>query len=73
LKAIRDSEIPLYGVTAAPLDNDMFTWHANIRGPANTKYKGGVFHIQINFPQNYPVSPPTIKMFTAITHPNVFG
>ena len=46
LKEIRDSESPLVGVTAAPLDDSIFKWHANIRGPVDTVYAGGVFHIQ---------------------------
>jgi len=51
----------------------MYLWHANIRGPEGTPYKGGVFHLTINFPQDYPCSPPTITLCTPITHPNVFG
>jgi len=73
LKEIRDSEIPLFGVTAAPLDDSIFKWHANIRGPANTVYAGGVFHLEITFPENYPVSPPSIELFTNVPHANVFG
>jgi ubiquitin-protein ligase len=63
----------LVGVTAAPLDDSIFKWHANIRGPADTIYAGGVFHMQIDFPENYPVSPPSITLFTKVPHPNVFG
>lgn len=38
------------GVSAEPLENDLFTWHANIKGPENTKYEGGVFHFVIDIP-----------------------
>jgi len=61
------------GVSAAPLDDSIYTWHANIRGPEGTLYHGGVFHMQITFPKNYPCSPPDIQLFSDIPHPNVFG
>ena len=73
LKEIRDSEIPLVGVTAAPLDDSIFKWHANIRGPADTVYAGGVFHLEMVFPEDYPVSPPSITLCTNVPHANVFG
>mmetsp|Transcript_27056 Transcript_27056/g.19503 ORF Transcript_27056/g.19503 Transcript_27056/m.19503 type:complete len:80 (+) Transcript_27056:56-295(+) len=38
LKALKESEIPLYGVAAAPLDSNMYVWRANVRGPQGTKY-----------------------------------
>lgn len=73
LKELEDSPIPLYGVSARPLSNSLYTWHGNLRGPDKTCFEGGVFHIEITFPMDYPVSPPTIKLFTPITHPNVIG
>jgi len=60
LKELREADIPLCGVTAAPLDNSIFEWHGNLRGPENSAFKGGVFHISMTFPQNYPCSPPTV-------------
>jgi ubiquitin-protein ligase len=61
------------GVAAEPLENDLFTWHANIKGPENTKYEGGLFHFVIEIPRNYPHRPPKLTLSTPITHPNVFG
>ena len=29
--------------------------------------------MEITFPDNYPVSPPSIRLFTKVPHPNVFG
>ncbi len=60
------------GVVARPLDSDLFTWHGNIRGPADTLYDGGIFHIELKFPLSYPNHPPTVTLFTHIPHPNVF-
>jgi ubiquitin-protein ligase len=74
LKELRDSEIPLVGVSAAPLDDSIFTWHGNIRAPADSVYAGAVFHIEMIFPQDYPCSPPSLTIFACkINHPNVFG
>ena len=33
LEEIEKDKIPTVGVTARPLEHDLFTWHANIRGP----------------------------------------
>jgi ubiquitin-protein ligase len=73
LKELRDAKVPLCGVSAAPLDNSIYTWHANLRGPEQSAFKGGVFHLEMVFPTNYPVSPPTVTFFTEVPHPNVFG
>jgi ubiquitin-protein ligase len=73
LKELEESTIPLVGVSARPLSSSLYVWHGNLRGPEGTAYEGGVFHFEITFPTNYPVSPPTITPFTQIPHPNVIG
>ena len=73
LKELQDAKEPLVGVSASPLPNDMFTWHGNIRGPVGTKWEKGVFHFEMNIPHDYPCSPPELKLFSPIPHPNVFG
>ena len=35
---LQKEKIPTVGVTARPLETDLFTWHANIRGPEKTPY-----------------------------------
>lgn len=42
------------GVTAKPLPKNFFEWHANIKGPEGTIYEGGVFHLSLKIPENYP-------------------
>jgi ubiquitin-protein ligase len=71
LKELEDQTIPLVGISARPLSNSLFTWHGNLRGPEGTPFEGGVFHFEMTFPLNYPVSPPTLKLFTQIPHPFV--
>ncbi|CAG2174745.1 unnamed protein product [Oppiella nova] len=64
---------PIPGITAAPVPpgTNPFEWVGNIEGPPDTPYAGGLFIVRITFPQNYPFSPPSIKMQTRIYHPNI--
>lgn len=73
LAEIEHNMIPTVGVTARPQNDNMYIWHANLRGPENTPYEGGVFHLIMNFPTNYPHQPPTISLSTPIPHPCVQG
>lgn len=66
LKELEDNKIPLVGVSARPLSNSLYVWHGNLRGPEGTPFEGGVFHIELTFPTDYPCSPPTVKLFTPI-------
>ena len=44
---IEEEKIPTVGVVARPSESDLFLWHANIRGPKDTPYEDGVFHLQL--------------------------
>mmetsp|Transcript_4191 Transcript_4191/g.5174 ORF Transcript_4191/g.5174 Transcript_4191/m.5174 type:complete len:101 (-) Transcript_4191:75-377(-) len=39
-------------------------------GPADTPYEGGIFRVEVNLPENYPLWPPKIKFLTKLFHPN---
>ena len=41
-------------------DNDLYHWKANLTGPTETPYDGGIFDLDIRFPLDYPFSPPKI-------------
>eukprot|EP00828_Plagiopyla_frontata_P024194 TRINITY_DN308_c0_g2_i4.p1 TRINITY_DN308_c0_g2~~TRINITY_DN308_c0_g2_i4.p1 ORF type:complete len:778 (+),score=123.89 TRINITY_DN308_c0_g2_i4:151-2484(+) len=72
LDEIEHCKIPTVGVSARPLEKDLFRWHANLRGPQGTPYEGGIFHIELQIPENYPHSPPKVHLFQSLPHPNVF-
>ena len=73
LQEIERNKIPTVGVAARPLSDDMYVWHANLRGPEGTPYEGGVFHLIMNFTNKYPKYPPKIELSTRIPHPCVDG
>lgn len=51
--------------------DDIYKWQATIKGPPDTPYEGGVFKININVPEDYPISPPDCRFHTRIFHPNI--
>ena len=51
--------------------DNLFQWQAILRGPPDTPYEGGIFKININVPENYPISPPKCVFITKIFHPNI--
>ena len=62
---------PPSNCTAKPKDDNIFEWDAQIYGPKNTPYEGGIFNLHILYPPNYPFKPPKINFKTKVYHPNI--
>ncbi|GAW01920.1 UBC-like protein [Lentinula edodes] len=55
---------PSTDYTAAPLEDDIFEWHCTIRGPVGTEFEGGLYHLRILLPAEYPFRPPSLMVLT---------
>ena len=69
---INNNPLGEIGVTIGLNDeNNIFRWNATLQGPKDTGYKGGIFLLDIKFPEDYPESPPEILFVTPIYHLNI--
>jgi ubiquitin-conjugating enzyme E2 G1 len=51
-------------------DDNMFVWELMLIGPQETLYEGGFFSAKLEFPQDFPNSPPVMTFLTPMWHPN---
>ncbi|KAH9391016.1 Ubiquitin-conjugating enzyme E2 D4 [Tyrophagus putrescentiae] len=52
-------------------EDDIFQLKGYVFGPPDTPYQGGVFHLKMTVPNDYPFRPPVCKMTTKVWHPNI--
>ena len=61
------------GIEASPNEANTTIWNARIKGPPETVYEGYTVRIQMNFPSDYPMHPPRVKIMNSVYHPNING
>lgn len=49
---------------------NLFEWIVYIQGPQGTPYEKGIYKAVMNFPPDYPNSPPSMKFVSEFWHPN---
>ncbi|KAJ3165286.1 Ubiquitin-conjugating enzyme E2 U [Geranomyces variabilis] len=64
-------EQDIWGVQAAPAENDIFHWHATVEGLPDTPWEGGRFKLEMYFDEEYNERPPEVYFTTVPFHPNV--
>eukprot|EP00760_Papus_ankaliazontas_P014239 PhM_4_TR15996/c0_g1_i1/m.93848/K10583/UBE2S, E2EPF; ubiquitin-conjugating enzyme E2 S len=62
---------PIDGITIRPNENNLSLLEADIMGPEDTPYYGGLFIVRLVFDSDYPTAPPKGYFMTKILHPNV--
>ena len=71
-KDINRNPISNCGVTIGLMNESDYTkWRVTLLGPKDSSYKGGLFTLSINFPNNYPDKAPEVCFLTPIYHVNV--
>uniref|UniRef100_A0A4W6DSB8 E2 ubiquitin-conjugating enzyme n=1 Tax=Lates calcarifer TaxID=8187 RepID=A0A4W6DSB8_LATCA len=66
-------EDPPTGVSGAPSENNIMLWNAVIFGPVGTPFEDGTFKLLIEFSEEYPNKPPTVRFVSRMFHPNVYA
>ncbi|MEE6479310.1 hypothetical protein FKM82_012214 [Ascaphus truei] len=69
----RLQEDPPVGVSGAPSENNIMVWNAVIFGPEGTPFEDGTFKLVIEFSEEYPNKPPTVRFVSKMFHPNVYA
>ena len=64
-------ELNSYGITLETNEDNIYKWIVIMKGPEKSPYENGTFRLSIEFPANYPFSPPLINFITRIYHCNI--
>jgi ubiquitin-conjugating enzyme E2 T len=60
------------GISAWPVDeSNMMLLQAQIQGPQESPYQGGLYNLTVDIPDRYPFEPPRVRFVTPIYHPNI--
>ena len=69
LQELKEDNLP--NIQAEPSNSNLHHWTAYLNGPENSYYEGGIYKIDIVFPDKYPFKPPKLTFKTKIYHPNI--
>ncbi len=61
------------GIFASPQQNNILIWEAVIFGPDDTQWEGGSFKLLLEFSEEYPTKPPSVKFLSNMFHPNIYA
>ena len=53
------------------IDDNIFRWRVTIICPEGTLYEGGMFPSELDFPDDFPQNPPTMRFICPMWHPNI--
>ncbi|TGZ80437.1 ubiquitin carrier protein [Ascodesmis nigricans] len=71
----KDHPFGFYAKPARKADGtglDLMRWQCGIPGKENTLWAGGLFKLDMLFPEEYPTKPPKCKFTPPLYHPNVY-
>ena len=75
IKEIKSIQLDDQGIYISFDENNMLKAYAMIIGPEDTPYENGILFFDIDFPTNYPFSPPVIGYYSYSRyriHPNLY-
>ncbi|XP_008241961.1 PREDICTED: uncharacterized protein LOC103340339 [Prunus mume] len=55
---------PSHDFKCGLLDLNPYEWQFGIRGARGTEFEGGIYHGRIQFPEEYPLKPPSFTLLT---------
>jgi ubiquitin-conjugating enzyme E2 D/E len=68
----RDPAEPSFYSLGPISEENIEEWRATIKGPSDTPYEGGIFHLRLSVAgRDYPSLPPHVRFMTKIYHPNI--
>jgi ubiquitin-protein ligase len=66
-----ENSVVAHGVNIELIHNSIYHWKCTISGLIDTTWSGGIFSLEIKFPQTYNETAPDIYFTTVPFHPNI--